>query len=123
LPNATALIVPLAGSQEVVGALGVASKDRDRFVDPDQIRLLETCGSLIALSIERDRSMLQAQDAQLQIETEQLRNSLLNSVSHDLRTPLAAIAGTASGLLDSVSTDNRESLQTIDCVESPMARA
>ena len=92
--------MPLAGSQQVVGALGVAPKDKDRFVDPEQVRLLETCGSLIALSIERDQSMLQAHEAQLQVQAEQLRNSLLNSVSHDLRTPLATIAGTASGLLE-----------------------
>jgi two-component system, OmpR family, sensor histidine kinase KdpD len=113
LPNATALFVPLAGSQQIVGALGVAAKDRDRFLDPEQVRLLETCGSLIALSIERDQSMLSAHEAQLQVQAEQLRNSLLNSVSHDLRTPLATIAGTASGLLQSVSQEDRESLQTI----------
>jgi two-component system sensor histidine kinase KdpD len=107
------LIVPLAGSQQVVGALGVAPKDKERFIDLEQVRLLETCGSLIALSIERDQSMLQAHEAQLQIEAEQLRNSLLNSVSHDLRTPLATIAGTSSGLLERVSPDDREALQTI----------
>ena len=113
LPNATALIVPLAGSLEVLGALGVAPKDHDRFVDPDQVRLLETCGSLIALSIERDISVLKAHDAQLQVEAEQLRNSLLSSVSHDLRTPLASIAGTASSLLTNGSQADAESLQTI----------
>jgi two-component system sensor histidine kinase KdpD len=113
LPNATALIVPLAGSQQIVGALGVAPKDKNRFVDPEQVRLLETCGSLIALSIERDQSMLQAHEAQLQFQAEQLRNSLLNSVSHDLRTPLATIAGTASGLLESVSAKDSEAIQTI----------
>jgi two-component system sensor histidine kinase KdpD len=113
LPNATALIVPLAGSLQVVGALGVAPNDKDRFIDPEQVRLLETCGSLIALSIERDRSMLQAHEAQLQIEAEQLRNSLLNSVSHDLRTPLASIAGTASALLESVPAAERDAVQTI----------
>ena len=113
LPNATALIVPLSGSQQVLGALGVAPKDKSRFVDPDQVRLLETCGSLIALSIERDRSVLQVQEARLQIEAEQLRNSLLSSVSHDLRTPLASIAGTASALLISGSANDSEALQTI----------
>jgi two-component system sensor histidine kinase KdpD len=113
LPNATALFVPLAGSQQMVGALGVSPKDNERFLDPDQVRLLETCGSLIALSIERDYSMLQAHETRLQFQAEQLRNSLLNSVSHDLRTPLATIAGTASNLLDQTSGADRESLQTI----------
>jgi two-component system sensor histidine kinase KdpD len=113
LPNATALFVPLAGSQRIVGTLGVAPKDSSRFLDPEQVRLLETCGSLIALSIERDQSMLQAHEAQLQVQAEQLRNSLLNSVSHDLRTPLATIAGTASGLIETTSDSQRDQLQTI----------
>jgi two-component system sensor histidine kinase KdpD len=113
LPNATAIFVPLAGSQRIVGALGVMPIDQERFVDPEQVRLLETCGSLIALSIERDQSMLQAHEAQLQVQTEQLRNSLLNTVSHDLRTPLATIAGTASGLLETVSPNDHEAAQTI----------
>lgn len=113
LPNATALFVPLAGSQQIVGALGVAPKDVNRFLDSDQVRLLETCGSLIALAIERDQSVLQAHEAQLQVQAEQLRNSLLTSVSHDLRTPLATISGTASGLLEKAPAHEREALQTV----------
>ncbi len=113
LPNATALFVPLAGSQQIVGALGVAPQDKDRFLDPEQVRMLETCGSLIALSIERDLSTLQAHEAQLMVQAEQLRNSLLSSVSHDLRTPLATIAGTASGLLESAPQDASDGLQVI----------
>jgi two-component system sensor histidine kinase KdpD len=101
LPNATALFVPLIGSQRNVGALGVRPVDAERFLDPEQQRLLETCASLIALSIERDQSVLEAHEAQLRVQAEQLRNSLLSSVSHDLRTPLAAIAGAAASLLGS----------------------
>jgi two-component system sensor histidine kinase KdpD len=113
LPNATAIIAPLAGSQQIVGALGVRPKEEDRKLDPEHIRLLETCASLIALSIERDQSVLQAHEAQLQVQAEQLRNSLLDSVSHDLRTPLATISGTASSLFDTASLKDRESLQTL----------
>jgi two-component system sensor histidine kinase KdpD len=117
LPNATALFVPLVGSQRTVGALGVRPGDAERFLDPDQRRLLETCASLIALSIERDESVLAAQQAQVQVQTEQLRSSLLSSVSHDLRTPLAAIAGATSSLLDSSAKPDpaaqQELLQTV----------
>ncbi len=77
LPNATALFVPLAGSQRAVGALGVRPNVSNRFLDPDQRRLLESCASLIALAIERDESVLEAHQSQLRIEAEQLRNSLL----------------------------------------------
>jgi two-component system sensor histidine kinase KdpD len=98
LPNATALFVPLTGSRGTLGAVGIRPRDANRFLDPDQIRLAETCASLIALSLERDESMLAAHEAEFQIETEQLRNSLLSAVSHDLRTPLAGIAGASSTL-------------------------
>ncbi len=117
LPNATALFAPLIGSQGTVGAVGVKPGDEQRFGDPEQRRLLETCASLIALSLERDRSVLEAHDAQLQIQTEQLRNALLSSVSHDLRTPLAAIAGASSSLMEpAVEQDpaaRRDLLQTL----------
>ena len=93
LPSATALFVPLVGSQRTIGALGVRPTDMGRFRDPEQRRLLETCASLIALSIERDQSVLEAQHVQVQMQAEQLRNSLLSSVSHDLRTPLTAHRG------------------------------
>src|SRR5262249_19287006 len=85
LPNATALFIPLIGSQRTVGALGIKPSDVQRFLDPEQRRLLETCASLVALSIERDESVLVAHEAQLQVRAEQLRSSLLSSVSHDLR--------------------------------------
>ena len=113
LPNATAIFVPLVGSQHIVGAVGVRSKDAPHSFDGEQQRLLETCASLIALSIERDESLLEAQRAQLQVESEQLRNSLLSSVSHDLRTPLATIAGTAGSLLENAKGENAEMLQTL----------
>jgi two-component system sensor histidine kinase KdpD len=102
----------MIGSQRTVGSLGVRPVDESRLRDPDQQRLLETCASLIALSIERDESVLQAQEAQLQVETEQLRNSLLNSVSHDLRTPLTTIAGATSSVLERTTGHDRELLQS-----------
>ena len=115
LPNATALFVPLIGSQRTIGALGVRPDDLERLADPEQRRLLETCASLIALSLERDQSVLESQRVQVQVQTEQLRNALLSSVSHDLRTPLAAIAGAASSLRDDAPADTtkRELAQSI----------
>jgi two-component system sensor histidine kinase KdpD len=99
----------------------VRPSDAADLLDPEKQRLLETCASLIALSLERDESVLEAHQSQLQAETEQLRSSLLSSVSHDLRTPLASIAGAASGLAASFESMDpaarRELLGTI-CDES-----
>ena len=65
------------------------------------LRLLEALSGQVSLAIERENLSRQAQVARLQIEAEQMRNALLSSVSHDLRTPLTVIAGSASSLLDS----------------------
>jgi two-component system sensor histidine kinase KdpD len=65
------------------------------------------------LSIERDESLLAAQQAQLRVESEQLRNALLSSVSHDLRTPLATILGTSASLLERAAPETRELLQVL----------
>jgi two-component system sensor histidine kinase KdpD len=61
---------------------------------------LETFANQTALAIERMQFAEKAQRAEFQAEAERLRNSLLSSVSHDLRTPLATIIGASSSLLD-----------------------
>jgi len=117
LPGAAALYVPLVGSRGAVGVLGVKPTDPHAFDSPDQLHLLETFANQTALAIERAVLAEEAQAAQLRIETERLRSSLLSSVSHDLRTPLAAITGSASTMLESgrelPAPVQRELLQTI----------
>lgn len=117
LPNATALFVPLVGSQQTVGAIGVKPNDTSQFLEPEQRLLLETCASLVALAIKRDQSILDTQGALVQVQTEQLRNSLLSSVSHDLRTQLTSMAGSASSLLNTETqlseSTRRELVQSI----------
>jgi len=68
---------------------------------PEQRHLLETFASQIALAIERGLLAEEAQAAHVSAEAERLRNALLSSVSHDLRTPLASITGGVSSLLES----------------------
>jgi two-component system, OmpR family, sensor histidine kinase KdpD len=100
LPGAQMLFVPLVASRGVVGVLGMRPAAPDLFEDPDQRHLLETFANQIALAVERGLLADEAQSAQVGIESERLRNTLLSSVSHDLRTPLAAITGGTSALLD-----------------------
>jgi two-component system sensor histidine kinase KdpD len=100
LPGAAALYVPLIGSRGAVGVLGVKPTEAHAFDSPEQLHLLETFANQTALAIERATLAEEAQTAQLRVEAERLRNSLLSSVSHDLRTPLAVITGSASTLLE-----------------------
>jgi two-component system sensor histidine kinase KdpD len=100
LPSAEGLYLPLIASRGTVGVLGVRPIQPRRLLAPEQLHLLETFASQTALAVERAVLAEEAQQAQVQIETERLRNSLLSSVSHDLRTPLAAITGAASSLIE-----------------------
>jgi two-component system sensor histidine kinase KdpD len=98
LPSSSALYVPLRETRGRVGVLGVYPADRHRFVDPEQRALLDLFATQVASALERARLAEDAQRVQLQMQTERLRSSLLSSVSHDLRTPLAVITGAASVL-------------------------
>jgi two-component system, OmpR family, sensor histidine kinase KdpD len=101
LPGAGALYLPLVGSRGAVGVLGVTPSAPRSVESPEPLHQLETFANQIALAIEREQLAEQAQRALVRAEAERLRNSLLSSVSHDLRTPLATITGASSSLLDS----------------------
>jgi two-component system, OmpR family, sensor histidine kinase KdpD len=95
-----ALFLPLATPNGVVGVLAVQTQDASESLSPNVRHLLDTYATQIALAVERIQLSDESQQAEIQIETEKLRSSLLSAVSHDLRTPLAAIAGAASSLAE-----------------------
>jgi len=103
LPGASALYLPLIASRGPLGVLGVRPAEPHALEAPEQLHQLETFANQTALAIERARLAAEAQEAQVRIETERLRSSLLSSVSHDLRTPLATITGAVSTILESGS--------------------
>jgi two-component system, OmpR family, sensor histidine kinase KdpD len=98
LSGAKALYLPLIASRGTAGVLGVRPAQPRRFVAPDQLHLLETFASQAALALERAELADEAQRAHIEIAAERMRNSLLSSVSHDLRTPLTVITGAMSSL-------------------------
>jgi two-component system sensor histidine kinase KdpD len=99
LSGAKALYLPLLAASKNVGVIGVMPDTPDGFFDQEQIHIIESFANQAAMAIERAQLAEEAQQATLKAETETLRNTLLSSVSHDLRTPLAAITGAASTLL------------------------
>jgi two-component system sensor histidine kinase KdpD len=100
LPGSSALYLPLEGSMGPIGVVALRPAQVGLLMDPDHLHLLESLVNQTALAIERTRLSDEAQRAHVQTETERMRNAILSSVSHDLRTPLATIAGAASSLLD-----------------------
>ena len=96
LPGAQAVYFPLNSHDKVVGVLGLLPVNLRRVFLPEQQKLLDTFTRQIAQAITRVRLAEHARNAQLQIEAERLLNSLLSSISRDLRTPLATLAGASS---------------------------
>jgi two-component system sensor histidine kinase KdpD len=100
LPGGDAVYLPIQGASGPLGVLALLPSSLRRVFLPEQQRLLETFLNQAALALERVRLAEAAQSAQIKVETESLRNSLLAGISHDLRTPLASIVGAASSLAE-----------------------
>jgi two-component system sensor histidine kinase KdpD len=98
LPGAAGFYEPLVGTRERLGVLALEIPAAQRPLSPDQRELLSALARQVAAPLERARLSAEAEQSRLAAESERLRSTLLSSVSHDLRTPLAAITGAASGL-------------------------
>ncbi len=99
LPGGDTLYLPLIASGGIVAVLGVTPDDRADFDALGVRQRIDAFAIQLALAFERAQLAEQTERARRDIEAEQLRSSLLSSVSHDLRTPLAVITGSASTLL------------------------
>ncbi len=98
LPQTRLRAIPLVTSRGIVGVLGVIPPDPASYLDPDQRRLLTSFANLCALALERSILADQAGQTQVLQAADRLQTALLNSISHDLRTPLASITGVLSSL-------------------------
>ncbi len=98
LAGAAGTYLPLKSAQQVVGVLGIELVEENSPLTPEQWRLLEAFASQAAQAIERVQLAGEARQTQLLRETEKLQTALLNSISHDLRTPLASVTGALSSL-------------------------
>jgi two-component system sensor histidine kinase KdpD len=98
LPGSSWLYLPLRAPSRTRGVLALKPKLRRLLLVPEQLRQLETFAALVAIALERVHYVDVAQNALVGMESERLRNSLLSALSHDLRTPLAAVVGLAESL-------------------------
>jgi two-component system sensor histidine kinase KdpD len=97
LPSSEGLHLPLLASERAVGVLSL------RFRDPaalttEQRDLLDAFVRQVALVLDRQRLRDAEQQAKLASESERLSKTLLNSISHEIRTPIAAIRSAVSNL-------------------------
>jgi two-component system, OmpR family, sensor histidine kinase KdpD len=95
LPGAKRLFLPMRTGRGAVGVVGIDSDKEGPLLSPEQRRLFDALADQAALAIERVHLVEDVDRARLAAEADRLRSALLTSISHDLRTPLAAIIGAA----------------------------
>ncbi|MGE5441439.1 MAG: ATP-binding protein [Bacteroidota bacterium] len=100
LPVAHWLFLPMSTARGPVGVLGVRMPEQADLPSSEQARLLDTLAEQAAAAIERTTLVADIEAARVAAERDQLRSTLLSSLSHDLRTPLVSILGAASSLAD-----------------------
>jgi two-component system, OmpR family, sensor histidine kinase KdpD len=99
LPAARLHYLPLKTARGTVGVLGVGGPESEgHYLGTDQQRLMEAFASQASLAIERSLLEQAARRAHVLEATDRLQTALLNSISHDLRTPLVSITGALSSL-------------------------
>lgn len=99
LPASHFLYVPLKATMRVRGVMAIAPRQEGGLLNPEQQRLLDTFAALIGIALERVHYIAVAQEALVSMESERLRNGLLSSISHDLRTPLTALVGLIDAMM------------------------
>ncbi|MHC1697728.1 MAG: ATP-binding protein [Geobacteraceae bacterium] len=104
LGSAEFLHLPLQSSGSVLGVLGIKLENEANYRSRQTRRLLDAFASLTAMALERVQLSHQAEQAQILQARENLERALLNSISHDLRTPLVCITGTLDTLRERVHT-------------------
>jgi two-component system sensor histidine kinase KdpD len=101
LPASHFFYLPLVAPMRTRGVLAIQPENRRWILIPEQRQQLDTFAALAAIALERVHYIEVAQDALVKMESERLRNSLLATLSHDLRTPLTSLVGLSESLVRS----------------------
>ena len=111
-------VVPIQGKQRELGRIVAVPSIAHPTLGAEELNVLRTLAGQVGLAVEWARLGVEAEEARMDAETNRLRAALFSSVTHDLRTPLASITASVSGLLDDEApleaAARRELLETID---------
>ncbi len=100
LPTVPWLFLPLKTPRGLVGVVGTVRTETMAPLDTEARALLDTLAEQTATALERASLAREIANARAAAEAERVRNTLLASISHDFRTPLSSILGSATSLLD-----------------------
>ena len=98
LVSADLLYLPLQTPASVLGVMGIRLTSDQEYHSQENRRLLDAFATQAAMAMERIRFSRQAEQAQILQARENLERALLNSISHDLRTPLSTVTGVLTSL-------------------------
>ncbi len=121
LVSANLIYLPLHTTTSQLGVLAVQMEDELEYRSTESRRLLDAFAIQAAMAIERVQFSRQAEQAQILQARENLERALLNSISHDLRTPLVSVKGALSTLKDKsaqLSASHRAELMETACAEA-----
>ncbi len=110
--NQMTIFLPIRGHARALGAIAI-HRHAAKPLDTTRIQLLQQACDLFGLEIERAQSVQVAKQAEQDAQTQSLRNTLLTSISHDYRTPLANLMGAASAIQDQGQRLGTEKIQAL----------
>ncbi|WP_300383835.1 sensor histidine kinase KdpD [Clostridium sp.] len=113
IPGAKSMYIPLIGQSQVMAVIGIVMGPGES-IDNGEKSLLETMLSQISFAIEKYNLNESKKNALMQAENERFRANLLRAVSHDLRTPLTSISGSASSILSNAFDEETKRKLTLD---------
>jgi len=100
LISANLIYLPLQTTASMLGVMGVQLESDEEYRSQEGRRLLDAFATQAAMAMERVQFSRQAEQAQILQARENLERALLNSISHDLRTPLVSVTGALNTLRD-----------------------
>ena len=110
--NQTTLFLPIRGQARALGAVAI-HRHTSQAMDARTVQQLQQACDFLGLEMERAHSLQLAQLAKQDAQIQSLRNTLLTSISHDYRTPLANLMGAASAIHDQSSRLSSEKIEAL----------
>lgn len=122
LVSADLIYLPLQTPASVLGVMGVRLESEQEYHLQDNRRLLDAFATQAAMAVERIRFSRQAEQAQILQARENLERALLNSISHDLRTPLVSVTGVLTSLKEGTHLSDRSRRELLETACSEAER-
>jgi two-component system, OmpR family, sensor histidine kinase KdpD len=116
LPNAGARYFPLTTARGIVGILALVLPGKNQSLTLEQERLIEAYSDLAGVAIEGILLTQETRNTEVLIASEKLQTALLDSISHDLRTPLVSVIGALSSLQEAKIKLDEDSIRKLVAV-------